>query len=244
MAKIKKRIMGLALVGIMSIGSIASIVPNLNKAKVVSAAPNEVINHYIKSREGSIALNKVRQIINSIKNNYAGIKNQPTWEGYIKEARALVNKIPSRYKEDIVNITTMVDDLDHIVKYIAKMNHVEKSYEENFKGIKNAAQWESYLQEAMEERYAIQWYWIDIRELESKVEGVDDRFDIINAKVGKIIEDHFIAFYEVVGIFNEATYENSLQKAQLALSEVNKLGTHESTAELKDAIMDFIINFR
>lgn len=247
MVKIKKRVLGLALVGIMSLGSVATIISEIGSSKMVQAQEKEEYpqlrskaGYQIKSSQGNTAYNKIRQIITSIKKNYAGIKNQPTWQKYIKEARNLINKIPSKYKQDAVELTKLLDDIDNFVNYVAKMNHVEKSYETQYKGIKNSAQWGEYLDEAIKYRNNIKWYYKDMEEILYKVEEVDARFDAIDNKVYLIEKAHYDALAKIAEKYNRAEATNNLSLAKEALEDAKKLGTHSSTTEAIKAINELI----
>ncbi len=88
---------------------------------------------------------KVDHLTYSLKNNYLGIKNQATWEIYIKEGRVLISKIPVSEKSEADSLTVQLDKCESLVNAVARINHVEKSLETNYHGIKNAKQWSNSL---------------------------------------------------------------------------------------------------
>lgn len=88
---------------------------------------------------------KIDHLIWSMKNNYLGIKNQAQWEIYIVEARELIKRIPSSQSGKKQELTDKVNMAEKLVQAVARVNHVEKSMDINYHGIKNATTWRSYL---------------------------------------------------------------------------------------------------
>lgn len=245
MVKVKKRVLGLALVGVMSIGSLVALGSEVKaEERFEYSQPRnkgmEIITVKVKSKEGQIAYNKIKHIINSIQKNYAGIKNQVTWEGYIREARALIKKIPSRYSEEIKQLTEITNDLENLVTYVAKINHVEKSYEVNYRGIKNAGQWIIYIEDASSFRMKLFWDYDILEVLYDKKDEVYQRERAISNKVHAIVDAHNAACDAITEKYNKASETRNLALAQEALADANKLGTHKTTTELKNKITALI----
>lgn len=178
---------------------------------------------------------KIQHLTNSINNNYAGIKNQAQWEIYIGEAQVLINKIPYENKEDITKLSGQLDDLRKTVLSIARINQVEKSYEVNYHGIKNAAQWRKYLELAAEDMKAI-----DKNVFKAKFEELTKRYNEIESKVKLIEDEHNESLKKVQNLYEEAKKALDIKKAEKALEEANKLGTHETSSEIIEKIKNLI----
>lgn len=178
---------------------------------------------------------KIAHIIYSINENYAGIKNQITWENYIKEARELLKKIPSTEVEEIENLTRQVDGFERTVLAIARINKVEKSYEENHTGIKNVPQWKDYLELAKKDMTEI-----DKSVFEKKYEELAQRYTTIETKVQEIEEEHIEKLKEIEEQYNEAKKSLKIEKIEKVLEEANKLGDHNTTTELINKIEEFL----
>lgn len=220
-----KKFIGLALVGIISIGSI-QIVTSSSENRIVEAAQSQAAKN---------AAAKIAKSIQSINDNYAGIKNQVQWEEYINEGKAFVSKMPSSEAALASQYMSKLDDLQKTVLAIARINHVEKSYEINFKGIKNASQWRTYLDLAKNDMERI-----DKSVFKAKYEELLKRYNDIEAKVKAIEDAHYADLKKVQAKFNAAKSSNSLADAEAALDDANKLGTHDTSTKIRKEIEDFI----
>lgn len=271
----KKRFIAIALTGILSLGTISSLVATKDQENIVKAG------YYIYYPEKGDPvysdheklLAKYKHLSNSMDNNYWGIKNQATWEGYIKECKDLEAKIretmrANKMTEDDFLIETMepIKQAEDKIKWIAKLNQIEKSYEINYHGIKNAAQWRVYLDAVKTdtERVSSTIGWISIlleinedeydsvpasrlRELIGKYGirtdkhlDMEIRYKEMDAKIKAIEDAHYAELAKVQAKFDAAKASQSLADAQAALEDANKLGTHESTEKLKNEIIALI----
>lgn len=242
MAKVKNRILGLALVGIMSLTGVSSFTTLFNSKKVVNVQAAE---YEFKSKEGKLTYDKIMQIIDSIDRNYAGVKNQATWQGYIKEARELMAKIPAEYNQDLIEVARRINWLEHFVNFVANVNQAEKSYNENYKGIKNVPQWSEYLKAALKEMNEVTGERdSEMAKILYKVNDTEKRYNNMRDNLNEVVEKYLMELKLVRGTFNYAVEINSLEEAKKALEEANKLGTIGLTTELKEEIIDFINNFK
>lgn len=225
-----KKTLGLGLAGVIGIGAISGTISNIN---ITNAAESQAVKD---------AKAKISHTIWSINNNYAGIKNQAQWEIYIKEARALINKIPSAERLKADELTEQVNGLADTVLAIARINQVEKSItpkEEggygNYLGIKNAAQWRIYLELAERDMKSI-----DLTMFKAKYDELLQRYNIVDAKVEDIEDAHKKDLEKVEALYNNAVKTKELEDAAKALEEAKKLGTHETTTAIKQKIEDLI----
>lgn len=225
MGSISRKIIGITIVGFVTIGTV-SINPNPNEKKIVMAAESEAsVNAGLK----------ILKSIQSINGNYAGIKNQVTWEMYINEGKAFVAQMPASERDKALEYTAKLNDLQKTVLAIARINHVEKSYDTNYKGIKNAAQWRNYLNLAKNDMERI-----DKSVFRAKYDELLKRYNDIEAKVKAIEDAHYADLAKVQEKFNSAKSSNNLAEAEEALDEANKLGTHETSAKIKGEIEELI----
>lgn len=211
------------MAGIMALSSCGGAVGIINNVK---AAELDSISN---------AKAKIDHAIYSINKNYAGIKNQVTWEGYIKEARDLVDKIPSSESAEIRSLTNRIDGLEDTVIAIARINHVEKSLEENFVGIKNVPQWKEYLEIAAEKMKSI-----DRTVFEKKYAELAERHNKVSEKVKAVEDAHNKALAEVEKLYETAVESQKLEDANKALEEAKKLGSHSTTTNLINKIESLI----
>ena len=191
---------------------------------------------YAESSALKSAKAKVDHLTYSLKNNYLGIKNQATWEIYIKEGRVLISKIPSSEKAEASKLTTQLDKCESLVKAVARINHVEKSLETNYHGIKNAKQWREYLEFAK-----IDLEKVDKAVFMSQYKELIDRMNKAEAVV-KGIEDQFKKEYNAAySLYEDAKKEMSLTKANKALEMAEALGTCDESDNLEKIINDLIV---
>lgn len=223
MINIKKK-----LIVFTSIGMIVTTF-NLGEKKIVNAAESEAS---IKASA------KILKTIQSINDNYAGIKNQIQWEEYINEGKWFVSQMPLSEYYKASEYNNKLNDLQKTVIAIARINHVEKSYEVNYKGIKNAEQWRTYLNLAkcdMEN--------IDRTVFETKYDELLYRYNDIEEKVRAIEDEHNEAILEIQERFNRAKVSEDMVEVEAVLAEISKLGTHETSEKLKEDIEDFLRSF-
>lgn len=232
MTKINKKVIGVGLAGVMSVAGVAGIVTNQAKAE--------------ESKAVADARAKISHTIYSININYARIENQVTWEGYIREARALIAKIPAAEASIADELTAQVDGLQKTVTAIARINHVEKSIRPvseggygNFLGIKNAGQWRIYLEEAKTAMAEI-----DKSVFQKKYDELASRWNVVDQKVQAIEDKHYADLAAAQALFDEAKKTLSMDDAEKALVEAKKLGTHETSAKLVKEIEDFIASLK
>lgn len=236
MAKTSKKAMGIGLAGVMSVGSIAGAVSALN-ANQANAA---------ESKAQQDAKGIITHTIMSINKWYAGIKNQATWEGYIREAEGYVKQMPAAESAEAAELTTKIKGLKDTVNAIACINQVEKSMtpkEEggfgNFIGIKNVAQWKDYLNKAEEAMKGI-----DKSVFQAKYDELLERFNKVSADVQKVEDKHYEDLKNVEGLYESARKNASLEEAEKALAEAKKLGTHETSKEIVKKIEDLITELK
>ena len=199
----------------------------------------------VKASESTALKNakaKISHLTYSLKNNYLGIKNQGTWEMYIRQARDLISKIPSSEKVEKDKLTQELNRDEALVKALSRINQVEKSIAPkseggygNYLGIKNAETWREYLRLAS----------IDLEKVDKVV--FKKQYDELKSRMNKVslvvreIEDKFQVEYDkVVKLFNEAKANNDKEKAKLALKEAEKLGTCSRSDALEKEIKSFI----
>lgn len=234
----KNKFIGAFLIGVLATAPLAT--------NIAIASENQAHKtvYSVRSKELQAALNKIQHITKSLKTNYLGLKNQATWEMYIKEARELISKIPDLERLQRENLKIEVDKDEALVKALARINHVEKSItpkEEggygNYLGIKNAETWNEYLNLADEylEKVDKSIFEKQYNELVSRKEKV---FEIVN----KIENDFKIEYEKAVKLFEEAKKSNDLDKLNEALKEAEKLGTCERSDRLEEDIKSYINN--
>lgn len=227
MGKSNKKVLGLAMAGVMSIGTVGSIAETVT----VHAAEAE-LSEAVKIQN---AKDKITHTIWSINNNYAGLKNQVTWLEYVKEARDLVAKISLSEKEVIAELTEQLNKLDDTIDAIARLNHVEKSYDENYRGIKNAEMWLHYLDLAKRDMASM-----DLSVFQAKYDELAQRYNDIEAKVQAVIDEHYVELAAVNELYKIAEASYSIADAEVALEAANKLGTHFTKDDMIKKIEDLI----
>lgn len=195
-----------------------------------------------ESIELKSAKSKIQHLTQSLKNNYLGIKNQATWEIYIKQAKDLIAKIPSNERVQRDALAAEVARDEGLVKAVARINHVEKSIAPksqggygNYLGIKNAETWNEYLRIATEYLEKV-----DKKEFQKQYNELIARRDKVQAVVDKLEAEFKVEYDRVVKMFNEAKAENNKEKAKIALQEAEKLGTCPRSDSLEKEIKEFI----
>lgn len=128
---------------------------------------------------------KISHLTKSLKTNYLGLKNQGTWEIYIKQARDLINKIPSLEKKERDSLIVEVNKSEALVKGLSRINQVEKSMEINAKVMRNVPTWEQYLELAK-----IDLAKVDQNTFSSEYKQLIDRSNICQEVVNSIKADN------------------------------------------------------
>ena len=136
MAKKSKKALGAAMAGVMAVGAVAGTANT-----VVTQVQADVASD-VKAAQA-----KLDHLSYSLHNNYLGLKNQPTWEIYAKDAQNLINKLPKGSAR-----TTCQERLDRanaMILAAASVNHAEFSIQKNFPKADNANQWKAYTEKAL-----------------------------------------------------------------------------------------------
>lgn len=227
MAKTTKKALGAAMAGVMAVGAVAGAVNAVEQVKVANAAESQAVKN---------AKAKISHLIYSINKNFAGLKNQATWEGYVKEAKALIAKIPSAESAQASALTAQLKGIEDTILAIARINQVEKSYETNYKGIKNAAQWNEYLEEA-----TVALKSVDKSVFGAKYAELVERLNKAQENVKVIIDAHNAEVKRIEGEVEKAVKANDAKALQNLLdNDIKKLGTHKTTEELKAKVENLI----
>lgn len=222
MMKINKKALGTAMAGVMTVASVAGAVQTVNIANAAE----------------SVALKEARanvdHLIASINKNYAGLKNQATWELYVKTIRGLIAKIPSAEKAQADVLTKRTNGIADTVVAIGNINHVEKSMKPvseggygNHIGIKNAVTWREYLDVALGKMMSV-----DQGVFKEKYAELVSRYNAVDFAVEEIEYEHYEALAEVEDLYESAKETKNLETAQSALVEAKKLGTHPTSTEI------------
>lgn len=132
------------------LGSSSSSVRERESVNLLEYGKKNFMNNHFGGLAETISLGnaraKVSHLTKSLKTNYLGLKNQGTWELYIKQSRDLINKIPNLEKKERDSLTVEVNKSEALVKGLSRINQVEKSMEVNAKVMRNVPQWEQYLE--------------------------------------------------------------------------------------------------
>ncbi|WP_442881360.1 CAP domain-containing protein [Clostridium sp.] len=200
------------------------------------------INQKSYSKAYRDARAKIDHLTYSLKKNYLGIKNQATWEIYIKEGKSLISKIPSSERSQRDALTAELNRAEALVKAVARINQVEKSMLPksqggygNYIGIKNAETWRGYLNLAKTdlEKVDKSVFGNQYSELVSRMNKASD--------VVKRVEDQFnVEYNKVLNMFKDAKAANDKELAKKALVEAEKLGTCAKSDALERDIKSFI----
>lgn len=233
MAKFKNKIISSSLVGVMFLGTISGVVISQDKkVKVV----------YADSKAAQNARAKITHLTNSLKGSYLGIKNQATWEGYIKEAKTFIANMPKSENSLKITLTTEVDRYQALVNALARINQVEKSTAPkdkggygNYLGIKNAETWNEYLRLAK-----IDLGKVDQNIFKDQYEELVNRMNSISVLVQDIESDYLVKYNEVKTLFNEAKMNYDSSKAEEALRAANNLGSCNRTTALVKELMVYL----
>lgn len=129
-----KKIIGAVIAGVMTLSSVGVVGNSIGSVISVEAASK------VKSSD---VRNKVTQLSNSIKKNELSIKNVPTWQKYIKEAKALNAKLPNGKNKN--EYAAKISKAEQVVNSVARVNHLETSISKNAKTEKNFEHWGEYL---------------------------------------------------------------------------------------------------
>ncbi len=185
---------------------------------------------------------KISHLTNSLKTNYLGIKNQATWELYIKQARELIKKIPNSEKSQRNALTVEVNKDEALVNALSRINQVEKSITPkseggygNYLGIKNAETWREYLRLAESDLEKV-----DKTIFQKQYDELIGRKNKVSEIVKKIEDEFQVEYDRVVKLYEEAKSNNDISKAKKALIEAEKLGTCDRSDALEKEIKKFI----
>lgn len=230
MAKTSKKAIGTAMAGVMAVGAVAGAVQSVN---VANAAESAALKE---------ATANVDHLISSINKWYAGIKNQSTWELYVKTIRGLIAKIPSAEAAQAAELTKKTDKIADVIVAIGNINHVEKSMTPvseggygNHLGIKNADTWNGYLEVAQEKMKSV-----DLTVFQAKYDELVERFNKVDAKVEAIIEKHNEDLAAAEALYDAAKKSMKLEDAQKALAAAEALGTHSTSDALEAKVKALI----
>ncbi len=236
MERIKNKFICALAIGSLSIAMITGTIMTLGINNV------HATTYPAESKALGDAKAKISHLTKSLKTNYLGIKNQATWELYIKEARGLIEKIPNYEKYQKDALTVEVDKDEALVKGLARINHVEKSIAPkseggygNHLGIKNAETWREYLRLAK----------IDLEKVDKSIfkkqyDELISRMNNVDKVVQKIEDDFQVEYDKVVKLYEEAKALDDLDKANEALENSKKLGSCNRTNELEKNIEKLI----
>lgn len=219
------------LIGLLSFNSMQFI--NLTDIKIVYAIDsNEVQNIKIK----------LVCLVNSLKKNYLGLKNQLTWESYIKEIKGMIKILPYNDKEQGKLLLEETNKCEALVNTSAKINHVEKSMTPiknggygNYLGIKNVDTWSQYVYLANEYLELV-----DKSVFEKQYNELSKRIEKVESDIEKIHNKYKENYNKVILIYENAVEENNLNKLKNTLKEAEKLGSCYRSEELIKNIKNFI----
>ena len=167
----------IAITGLIAVGNVAPVAIEVQQ---VDASTSDLVN----SIHG-----KIEHIRWSLKNNYLGLKNVGTWQGYEKDIRNLIAKLPNGSSK--TKYTQRINECSSLINAAAKINHVEKSLEVNFHGIKNADVWAEYIEQA-----AILISNVS-NQFEEQVDDLIYRLFDVAFTVDAIYEEHYTALYDI-----------------------------------------------
>lgn len=194
------------------------------------------------SKEIKDIKDKLNSLTISLKKNYLGLKNQVTWESYIREIKSMIEKLTNNNKHQGEILLKEVERCESLVIASARVNHVEKSMTPikdggygNYLGIKNAEVWVQYIDLAIEQLELVD------REIFLK------QYNELNQRIKKTmnniekIQDKFNKDYDkVILMYENAVEINDINKLKDTLKEAEKLGTCYRSEELVKNIKDFI----
>ncbi|MEG2973926.1 MAG: hypothetical protein RR898_10735, partial [Clostridium sp.] len=212
MAKTSKKALGAAMAGVMAIGAVAGTVGAVQEVRAGVAEDVQLIHA------------KIEHFRKSLKTNYLGLKNVGQWQAYQKETQTLINKLPNGSSKD--KYQARLDVCVSLLNAAAKVNHVEKSLDTNFHGIKNAEVWNTYLADGQDLLGKVD------REFTAQKETLTERLAGAKSTVDGIIEKHNADLAAATKLYDEAVASKDLAKAEAALAAAKKLGTHSTSAAL------------
>ncbi|MEG0907005.1 MAG: hypothetical protein RSF87_12370, partial [Cellulosilyticaceae bacterium] len=132
---------------------------------------------------------KIQHLTWSLKNNYLGLKNQATWEIYVKQSRSLISKIPKTESNIAKLLTDEVNRDAGFILALARINHVEKSMTPKEQGgygnaliPKNVPQWREYIRLAN-----IDLEKVNKKEFKAQYDELIKRRDVVNKKLDSIM---------------------------------------------------------
>lgn len=220
MNKISKKALGTVMAGVMTVGAVAGAVNGIEDIKIVNAAESKALKD---------AKAKISHLTWSLKNNYLGIKNQGTWELYVKQARDLIDKISSSEKKQADALTDEVNRDSAMIQGLARINKVEKSIETNYNGIKNSRQWREYLELA-----EIDLAKVNKVEFKKQYAELVERKSVCTKIVDKIEADFKIEYNAAVVKYYDALKSRNLTQAKEALEVAKTLGTCDESDRLEE----------
>ncbi|MEG0387803.1 MAG: hypothetical protein RR582_05675, partial [Niameybacter sp.] len=231
MVKRSKRVVGIAMAGVMAISTVYKVAGSINEVRVAKA--DNLNGLYNMSSELADAKAKISHLTKSLKTNYLGIKNQGQWEVYVNEARNLIAKIPLSEGETALELTTEVDKDMELINALARINKVEKSYEVNFRGIKNAKQWREYLNLASKSLKLV-----DQGVFANQYGELISRMNLVSGGVKKIEDDFKKEIEAATKLYEKAKELMKIEDVNKALLVAEKLGSCEESETLKTKIKE------
>lgn len=135
MITIRRKIGICALGAVLSFGTLFTTV-SLQKNVIVQAASSISVqaNAAISSLESSL------------KRNYLGSKNLPTFNSYLKNAKTLTNKLPNGSTKTSYN--NRIAETERIIRATESVVVLETSLEKNYHGMRNVPTFNSYIDKA------------------------------------------------------------------------------------------------
>ncbi|MEF9953063.1 MAG: hypothetical protein RR838_10760, partial [Clostridium sp.] len=167
---------------------------------------------------------KLQHFNYSLKKNYLGLKNVGQWQQYERELKTLIGKLPEGSAK--AGFQARLDVCVSLLNAAAKVNHVEKSLDTNFHGIKNAETWSVYLKDGQDLLNKVD------KELEGRKAELVERLAKAKTTVDGIIKKHNDDLAAATKLYDDAVKSKKLVDAEKALEAAKKLGTHSTSAEL------------
>lgn len=209
-----------------SIGVTLAIVLGLSGGFTSSMKEITKVNAFSSYLEEAQA--RVSHIKTSLHKNYLGLKNQGTWEGYIREVREVFKKIPASQESQVDKLVTEVDKAEKLVTALSRINQVEKSMEVNALRIGNVPQWQNYLALGIQDLEKV-----DKVEFSAEIEELENRENICKEKVNQIEENYSKEASVVSSLLDKANKTRNKEDVYAALAKAEKLGSCEITDMLK-----------
>ncbi|MEG0332577.1 MAG: hypothetical protein RR637_09310 [Clostridium sp.] len=212
MAKTSKKALGAAMAGVMAVGAVAGAAGAVQEVRAGVAEDVKLIHA------------KIEHFRTSLKKNYLGLKNVGQWQAYEKEIKALIAKLPAGSSQD--KYQARLDVCVSLLNAAAKVNHVEKSLDTNYNGIKNAETWSVYLKDGNDLLGKVD------KEFEGRKAELVERLAKAKTTVDGIIKTHETDLAAAEALFVAAEKSMVLADAEKALAAAKKLGTHTTSAAL------------